>query len=101
MPDDRLSSSVGGPALKAVFCALGFLGFLATWSRTIAHSSLALMQESLKGELILPSTEHALRDSFSGMAPLDYIARTLVVFVLEAIDGSHPRTSAAGIYMAG
>ncbi|RYP50670.1 hypothetical protein DL769_010919 [Monosporascus sp. CRB-8-3] len=79
MPDDRPSSS----------------------DRTIADGSLALMQESLKGEFILPSTEHALRDSFSGIAPPDYPARMPVVFFWEVIDGSHPRTSAAGIYMAG
>jgi hypothetical protein len=55
----------------------------------------------MDGEYTLPGTKYTLRDSFCGIGPLDYLARVLVVFFWEAIDGSHPKTSAAGIYMAG
>ncbi|KAI1387735.1 uncharacterized protein F4822DRAFT_291238 [Hypoxylon trugodes] len=94
-------SSVGGSALKAVFLGLGFLGLLATWGRTIADGSFGLLEEAMSGEYTLPGSDSILRDRFSGIGPLDYVARTLVVFFWEAVDGSHPKTSAAGTYMAG
>ncbi|KAH6645364.1 hypothetical protein BKA67DRAFT_664450 [Truncatella angustata] len=102
MSNDRNSFlSVGGPALKAVFVGLGLLGFVATWGRMLADGSFALILKVLEGDSKVPGSDFGLRDSFSGIGPLDDLARTLVVFFWEAIDGSHPKSSAAGIYMAG
>lgn len=95
------SSSIGGPALKTVFVGLGLLGLAATWGRMLADGSFTLIQEVLGGDGSLPGSDFKLRSSFCGIGPLDNLARTLVVFFWEAIDGSHPKTSAAGIYMAG
>ncbi|KAI1879702.1 hypothetical protein JX265_002656 [Neoarthrinium moseri] len=95
------SSSVGGPALKAVFVGLGLLGLAATWGRMLSDGSFSLIEEVLGGDNKLPGSDYDLVSSFCGIGPLDNLARTLVVFFWEAIDGSHPKTSAAGIYMAG
>ncbi len=43
----------------------------------------------------------ALLDGFTGIPPLDYLLRTLVVFFWEATDGSHPAVTATGLYFVG
>lgn len=96
------TSSVGRPTLQAIVVVLGLLGCLATWGRTIADGSFALLNAAMADEhYTLPGTSHRPLRVYSGIPPLDYLARVLVLFFWEAIDGSHPKTSAAGIYMAG
>lgn len=85
--------------LKGAFYLLGILGTLVTWGRVLADGSVALLQASLEDpNYLLPGTKHPLRPTFTGIPPLDYLLRTLVVFFWEAVDGSHPKNSAAGIY---
>lgn len=87
--------------LRAVFWGLGLLGTVLTWGRTVADGTLGHLLEVLDNSHALPGSESPLRDSFTGIPPLDYLLRTLVVFFWEAVDGSHPAVTATGIYFAG
>ena len=94
-------------SLKALFVGLGLLGTVVTWGRTAVDGTLAHVFVALDGadgkggNHIFPGTKSALRDSFTGLPPLDYLLRTLVVFFWEAVDGSHPAVTATGLYFVG
>jgi hypothetical protein len=49
----------------------------------------------------IPGSDQPLRLRFTGFAPLDYWFTIMVLFFWEALDGSHPATSLAGIYFLG
>lgn len=87
--------------LKLTFWGLGVIGTALTWGRTIADGTVGHLQEILNVSHTLPGSNSALRDSFTGILPLDYLLRTLVVFFWEAVDGSHPAVTATGVYFAG
>ncbi|OAQ59316.1 hypothetical protein VFPPC_10379 [Pochonia chlamydosporia 170] len=100
----RLDDVPQSKQLRPLFYGLGLLGTVVTWGRTVADGSLALVQEALHapgGRHLLPGSDSTLRSSFTGIWPLDYLFRTLVVFFWEAVDGSHPATTTAGIYFVG
>ncbi|KAI5867265.1 hypothetical protein GGS23DRAFT_168284 [Durotheca rogersii] len=95
-------SSSGSRSLKAVFVGLGVLGTIATWGRTVGSGSLGLITAALEqDEYTLPGSACKLLPSFTGIGPVDYLLRTLVVFFWESVDGSHPKNAAAGLYFAG
>jgi hypothetical protein len=87
--------------LKTFFITAGVLGTAATWGRTVADGSLALLNAALDSNGLLPGTTSSVRETFTGIGPLDHLFRTLVVFFWEALDGSHPATTAAGVYFVG
>ncbi|OTA96525.1 hypothetical protein M434DRAFT_67370 [Hypoxylon sp. CO27-5] len=92
-----------GPA-KAALYILGLVGTLGTWGRTVADGTLVHLYTALHGgsSYILPGTEYALKTSFTGIYwPIDYLLDVLVIFFWESVDGSHPDSSAIGIYFLG
>ncbi|KAI0114563.1 hypothetical protein F4776DRAFT_673829 [Hypoxylon sp. NC0597] len=92
-----------GPA-KAGLYILGLVGTLGTWGRTVADGTLVHLYTALHGgsSYILPGTEYALKTSFTGIYwPIDYLLDVLVIFFWESVDGSHPDSSAIGIYFLG
>ncbi|KAL2831380.1 hypothetical protein BDW59DRAFT_157809 [Aspergillus cavernicola] len=91
-------------ALRKVFWVLGIIGTGATWGRTVGDGTLAHLTDALHGDdgnYILPGTDSTLRKHFTGIWPLDYLLRTLVVFFWEVVDGSHPAATTTGIYFIG
>ncbi|XXH00676.1 hypothetical protein Hte_007026 [Hypoxylon texense] len=83
---------------------LGALGTMQTWGRAVLDGTLHHMFPALygSGKYTLPGTPFDLRTSFTGIYyPVDYLLRILVLFFYEAVDGSHPTTSAIGIYFLG
>ena len=90
--------------MKFALYTLGLLGTLGTWGRaamdrTLIHLFHALLEPK---EYILPGTASPLRRSFTGIYwPIDFLLDVLIVFFWEAVDGSHPGTSAIGIYFLG
>ena len=92
------------PKIKQVLSALAIFGFCNTWGRTVADGSLARLLTAMHGgePYVLPGTHELLVTSITGIRwPLDYILDVLIVFFWEAVDGSHPTTSAIGIYFLG
>ncbi|KAL2171726.1 hypothetical protein VTG60DRAFT_1723 [Thermothelomyces hinnuleus] len=87
--------------LRKVFWVLGVLGASLTWGRTASDGTVGHLLEILHGSHALPGSDTPLLDRFSGIPPLDYLLRTLVVFFWEAIDGSHPDVTATAIYFVG
>ncbi|KAI0157181.1 hypothetical protein GGR52DRAFT_577175 [Hypoxylon sp. FL1284] len=86
-----------------VYC-LGALGTVQTWGRVVLDGSINYLLPALygTGQYTLPGTHFDLRTSFTGIYyPVDFTLRTLVIFFYEAVDGSHPTTSAIGIYFLG
>ncbi|KAF5856601.1 hypothetical protein ETB97_007101 [Aspergillus alliaceus] len=64
---------------------------------SLSHLLTALHGSNLP--YILPGTKSPLRTRIAGIAwPIDYLLDMLLVFFWEAVDGSHPATSAIGIY---
>lgn len=91
-------------SIRIILYVLGLLGTIGTWGRTAADGTAAHLFQALHGadEYILPGTKTALRKSFTGIRwPIDYQLGILVIFFWEAVDGSHPATSAIGIYFLG
>ncbi|KAL4874742.1 hypothetical protein BJY04DRAFT_233374 [Aspergillus karnatakaensis] len=88
---------------KTALCALAVVGIWGTHGRSGADGSTALISEALDSPTpyILPGTQSALAESFTGLKPVDYILRLLVLFWWETVDGSHPATSAVGLYFLG
>ncbi|KAJ5958022.1 uncharacterized protein N7479_005172 [Penicillium vulpinum] len=89
------------PLLKPALYVLSLLGTYHTWGRTIVDGTLVHLLQALHGgkEYILPGTDSPLRTSITGIYwPVDYLLDILIVFFWEAVDGSHPSTSAIGIY---
>ncbi|KAH8433862.1 uncharacterized protein LDX57_011499 [Aspergillus melleus] len=88
---------------KALLCAFGVIGFLGTHGRTGADGSTALISNALESPnpYNLPGTHSALHKTFTGLPPVDFIISMLVLFWWETIDGSHPATSAIGLYFLG
>ncbi|KKK13019.1 hypothetical protein ARAM_001878 [Aspergillus rambellii] len=88
--------------LKATLYLLSALGTYHTWGRTVLDGSLSHLLTALHGPnlpYILPGTESPLRTRITGIVwPIDYLLDMLLVFFWEAVDGSHPATSAIGIY---
>lgn len=90
-------------AAKVVVCVIGLVGTLRIHGRARADGSTALLLEALDSPTpyILPGTDSILTSTFTGFKPLDYILRLLVLFWWETLDGSHPDTSAIGLYFLG
>ena len=87
--------------MKYIFYALGLLGLLNTWGRLAIDGTLLHLFHALHGakDYILPDTTSLLHRNFTGIYwPIDYLLNILIVFFWEAVDGSHPATSAIGIY---
>jgi len=88
--------------LKAALYLLSTLGTYQTWGRTLLDGSLSHLLTALHGPnlpYILPGTKSPLRTRITHIIwPVDYLLDMLVVFFWEAVDGSHPATSAVGIY---
>ncbi|KAJ5736897.1 uncharacterized protein N7483_002022 [Penicillium malachiteum] len=104
MSINNLNPSPNDSVLSKVFIVLGIIGTGVTWGRTIGDGTLAHLLEALDGtdgKYILPGTDFTLRDNFTGIWPLDYLLRTLVVFFWEVVDGSHPAATTTGIYFIG
>lgn len=92
-------TTLGG--LKPVLYMLSVLGTYHTWGRTVLDGSLSHLLTALHGSkpYVLPGTESPLRTRITGIYwPIDYLLDVLIVFFWEAVDGSHPATSAVGIY---
>ena len=84
--------------------AFGVLGIYFTWGRTFLNGTFSCLLEALFGEsYVLPNTEGTLmRTSFTGIYwPVDWLCDVMVVFFWEVVDGSHPTTSAIGLYFIG
>ncbi|KAM0469191.1 hypothetical protein ACHAPX_010595 [Trichoderma viride] len=99
---DRPSASPA--AVKAALYFFGLVGLLGTWGRSSVDGTLFHIFNALHSgsEYILPGTRDALKQSFTGLYwPVDYLLDVLVIFFWEALDGSHPTTSAIGIYFLG
>jgi hypothetical protein len=89
---------------KAIFYVLSLLGTCAIWGRTVLDGSFMLLSAALdvQDTYILPGTKDALLLSITGIKyPFDYQLGILILFFWEAVDGSHPATSAIGIYFLG
>lgn len=86
-----------------VFSLLALLGLVQLWGRAVADGTLAHLLSALHGVTPhqLPGTPASLKSSFTGFPPVDYLLRILVVFFWEVADGSHPSSSAIGLYFLG
>ncbi|GKZ33987.1 hypothetical protein AbraIFM66950_004118 [Aspergillus brasiliensis] len=88
---------------KSLLIALGAVGVLGTWGRTALDGSTELLTKVLddpNGQL--PGTQVLLQRTFTGIRiPIDHIISTLVVFWYEAVDGSHPSSTAVALYFLG
>ena len=96
---------MGSTKLRAVVYTLGILGLYGTWGRTIVDGTLLRLLNALHGRkpFIMPgTTAEPLRTSITGVYwPIDYLLNMLILFFWEAVDGSHPTTSAVALYFAG
>ena len=90
---------------KAVVYTLGILGLYGTWGRAIIDGTLIRLLKAIHGRepFIMPGTTlEPLKTSITGVYwPIDYILNILIIFFWEAVDGSHPTTSAVAFYFAG
>lgn len=88
--------------LKTTLYFLSALGTYHTWGRSILDGSFSHLLTALHGPnlpYLLPETNSPLLTRITGIYwPVDYLLNILVVFFWEAVDGSHPATSAVGIY---
>ena len=101
---NRNPKAADSQSMRTVLYVLGLLGILGTWGRAAADGTLVHLFYALHGadEYILPGAKVALRKSFTGIYwPIDYLLDVLAIFFWEAVDGSHPATSAVGIYFLG
>lgn len=101
---DRTPKTTDSQSMRTTLYVFGLLGTLGTWGRAAADGSLVHLFYALHGadEYTLPGAKAALRKSFTGILwPIDYLLDVLVIFFWEAVDGSHPATSAIGIYFLG
>ncbi|KAK6858153.1 hypothetical protein PG995_005852 [Apiospora arundinis] len=80
-----------------------FIGIVQLWGRTVIDGTLLNLFSALHGPApyLLPGTQTPLRSTFTGIYPIDYLLRVLVVFFWEVADGSHPSSSAIGLYFLG
>lgn len=80
-----------------------FIGIVQLWGRTVIDGTLLNLFSALHGPApyLLPGTQTPLRSTFTGIFPIDYLLRVLVVFFWEVADGSHPSSSAIGLYFLG
>lgn len=96
---------MGSTRLKAFVYTLGVLGLYGTWGRTIVDGTLFRLLDALHGgkPFIMPgTTAEPLRTSITGVYwPIDYLLNMLILFFWQAVDGSHPTTSAVALYFAG
>jgi hypothetical protein len=101
---DRNQTVAGSHIMRSTLYVLGLLGTVSIWGRAAADGTLVHLFYALHGvdEYILPGAKAALRTSFTGIYwPIDYLLDVLLIFFWEAVDGSHPATSAIGIYFLG
>lgn len=101
---DRAPKVAGSQSTRKILYVLGLLGIIGTWGRAAADGTLLHLFHALHraDEYILPGAKVALRKSFTGIYwPIDYLLDVLIIFFWEAVDGSHPATSAIGIYFLG
>lgn len=90
--------------MKYLFYTLGLLGILNTWGRLSMDGTMLHLFHALHGanDHILPGTTSLLERNITGIYwPIDYLLDILIVFFWEAVDGSHPATSAIGVYFLG
>ncbi|KAF2803638.1 uncharacterized protein BDZ99DRAFT_491664 [Mytilinidion resinicola] len=90
--------------LKPAFYTLSLLGTIAIWGRNVLDGSFARVFAAVNSEstYILPGTKEPLLTSITGIRyPIDYQLGILILYFWEAVDGSHPATSAVGIYFLG
>jgi len=89
---------------KRVLYMFAILGLYNTWGRSAIDGTLTSLLKALHGPkpYTLPGTDCALKTSITGIRwPIDYFLDVLIVFFWQAVDGSHPTTSAIGIYFLG
>jgi hypothetical protein len=88
--------------IKPALYLLGLLGTLQLWGRTVVDGTLAHLLSALHGpsQYRFPGTKIHL-NSFTRVLPVDYFLSILVVFFWEVADGSHPASSAIGLYFLG
>lgn len=81
----------------------GLLGLYNTWGRTILNGTFGKLLVALfGGPYLLPGTDIVMSTKFTGNYwPTDMLFDVMVVFFWEVVDGSHPRTSAIGLYFIG
>lgn len=90
--------------MNSIFYTLGLVGAFGTWGHAALDGTLVHLFHALHGskEYILRGTASPLRRSSTGIYwPIDYLLDVLIVFFWEAVDGSHPGTSAIGMYFLG
>ncbi|KAL1639411.1 hypothetical protein SLS58_007992 [Diplodia intermedia] len=84
--------------------ALGVIGTYGTWGRCFQDGTLRYILTAVfsdKQPCLLPGTDREpLIKNMTGIWPLDRLLAVLVLFFWQAADGSHPTTSAVGLYFA-
>ncbi|OJD31027.1 flavin-containing monooxygenase 1 [Diplodia corticola] len=84
--------------------ALGVIGTYGTWGRCFQDGTLGYILTAVfsdKQPFLLPGTDREpLIKNMTGIWPLDRLLAVLVLFFWQAADGSHPTTSAVGLYFA-
>jgi len=78
-------------SLKASIFVLAVAGLYTTWGRSAIDGTLTRLLTALQQERI----------SIIGIYPIDLLLQVLILFFWEAVDGSHPSTTAVAIYFAG
>ncbi|KAF2497541.1 hypothetical protein BU16DRAFT_616165 [Lophium mytilinum] len=88
---------------KVAFYTLSLLGTCGIWGRNVLDGSFALVFDAINSESThIPGTKEQLLTSITGIRyPIDYQLGFLVLYFWESVDGSHPATSAVGIYFLG
>ena len=90
------------PFLVSFLLFLSAYAFYATWGISLLDGTMSRILQIRGADLpLIPGTTEPLRLHFTGIAPIDYWYTIMVLFFWEAIDGSHPTTSLAGVYFLG
>ncbi|KAK1580091.1 uncharacterized protein LY79DRAFT_672127 [Colletotrichum navitas] len=91
------------PAVRLVLYSLSIAGGMQLWGRSLVDGTLVKLLSAVHGPdpYQLPGTQTQLKSSFTGVFAIDYLLRILVVFFWEVADGSHPASSAIGLYFLG
>jgi hypothetical protein len=86
--------------VRYTFYALAIFGLYGTWGRALLNGSLEQIFKILHGGGILPGTQDIrLLNNLTGIYwPIDYTLSLLVTFFWQAVDGSHPSTTAFALY---
>ncbi|ROT41095.1 hypothetical protein SODALDRAFT_349169 [Sodiomyces alkalinus F11] len=88
--------------LVVLFGTLSAFAFYSTWGMSVLDGTMSRMLELRGMETpLIPGTDVPLRLHFTGIAPIDNWYTIMVLFFWQAVDGSHPATSLAGVYFLG